>query len=63
MIEPEPIPFTCSACGTNYTIVAIENPTQKLDLTTACKSCGMPFPAIEGNIALRYRPARKPKRK
>jgi hypothetical protein len=62
MTEPEPIPFTCSACGANYTIVTIENPTQESGSMVACESCGMPFPAIEGSVALKYFLVKKPKR-
>jgi len=51
MINSQPIPFTCPACGTEYKIVTIElRDVQQSRIP--CQNCDALFPASEEHVVL-----------
>jgi transcription elongation factor Elf1 len=60
-INSQPIPFTCSACGTEYKIVTIAlRDVQQSRIS--CLNCDALFPAGEGHVAFEYFVVRRQKR-
>jgi len=53
VINSQPIPFTCPACGTQYKIVTIKlRDVQQSRIP--CLNCDALFPAGEGHVAFEY---------